>query len=416
MNGGTAAELPRSRCFWYNISVRRSTIVALVSSFALSLFGESGLGTYFDPPAGTANVAKQVSAKPGALKKTVAFLGGSITEMDGFRPRVMRLLREKYPQVDFKEIAAGLSSTCSDAGAYRLEEDLLSKGVPDLFVVEAAVNDDQDGHFDFSHCVRGMEGAIRHVLATNPACAVVVGLMVNKGQYNDLRRGNLPVPYAAHTRVACRYGAAVADVGSALVASAKAGGMSWAEYGDCHPSPAGCDFAATVVMKAIGKVFDPMVLVKADEPPRPMDEKSYFRGRVLPAEKVRLGRGWQVSRPDWEGIPGNKRGYFTKGPAIWSETDGAELEFSFRGTAAALFLTAGPDAGNLEVSVDGGAVRKLALRADWLPLHYPYVHTIDDNLGDGPHTVRLWVTSVRRNGKTCSAVRIHRIFINGTPE
>ena len=416
MNGGTAAELPRSRCFWYNIRMKGILFSALAASLTLSLSGKDGPGTYFDPPAGTANVAKQVSAKPGALKKTVAFLGGSITEMDGFRPRVMRLLREKYPQIAFTEIAAGLSSTCSDAGAYRLEEDMLSKGVPDLFIVEAAVNDDQDGHFDFQRCVRGLEGSVRHVLERNSACAVVVGLMVNRSQYGDLKRGTVPISYAAHARVARWYGAAVANVGAALVESEKRGGMSWAEYADCHPSPAGCDFAAKVVMDAVEQVFKPTEPVEVRTLPRPMDPRSYFRGMALPAERIKLGGGWQVSRPNWDRIPGNKRGYFTQGPAIWSETDGAELEFSFRGTAAALFLTAGPDAGDLKVSVDGGAVRKLALRADWLPLHYPYVHTIDDNLGDGPHTVRLWVSAIRRDGKLCSAVRIHRIYVNGTAE
>ena len=45
--------------------------------------------------AATANVTAAVVERPGAVRKTVAFLGGSITEMNGFRPRVMRALREK---------------------------------------------------------------------------------------------------------------------------------------------------------------------------------------------------------------------------------------------------------------------------------------------------------------------------------
>ena len=374
-----------------------------------------GPGTYFEPAKGSANVAEQVKAKPGAVRKTVAFLGGSITEMNGFRPLVMKRLREKYPTTDFVEIAAGLSSTCSDAGAYRLEEDVLAKGTPDLFVVEAAVNDEQDGHFDSDRCIRGMEGAVRHVREINPACAVVVGLMVNKDQYESLLAGKVPVAYAAHARVARRYGAAVANVGLELAASARKGGFSWNEYRDCHPSPEGCAFAAKVVLSAIDKVFDPTKPAEVFEQPRPMDEKSYWRGTVVPAKALKLGDGWQASRPDWEKIPGSKRATFTQGEAIWSETVGAELSFSFVGTAAALFLTAGPDAGNLEASVDDGPFVLLKLRADWPPLHYPYVHNIADELPDGPHAVRLRVASAERGGKACSAVRIHRVYVNGRP-
>ena len=206
--------------------------------------------------AATANVTAAVVERTGAARKTVAFLGGSITEMNGFRPRVMRALREKYPQVDFLEVAAGLSSTCSDAGAFRLEEDVLAKGTPDLFIVEAAVNDDQDGHFTSEHSIRGMEGSVRHVLTRNPSCVVVVALMVNRGQFRALMNGATPLHYAAHAKVAKHYGAALADVGSALAASAKSGGMGWKEYRDCHPSPAGCDLGAKVVMDAVVRVFN----------------------------------------------------------------------------------------------------------------------------------------------------------------
>ena len=279
----------------------------------------SGPGTYFVPEKGTANVVEPVKMPANAQRQyTVAFLGGSITEMHGFRPRVMKQLRERYPNVAFTEIAAGLSSTCSDTGAFRLEEDLLSKGRPDVFIVEAAVNDDQDGHFDRTHCIRGMEGTVRHVLEVNPACAVVVGLMVNRGQYEQLMKGKTPVPYAAHADVARHYGAAVADVGSALVASAKSGGLDWAGYKDCHPSPAGCDLGAKVVLEALATVFDPLNPPKARHLPPLLDAASYAKGRAVPPSALKLGTGWQVSRPDWKAIPGSKRGYYCAGPAIWS--------------------------------------------------------------------------------------------------
>ena len=385
---------------------------AIIAVFTCAAFAEEGPGTFFVPKEGTANVTASVVARPGAVKRTVAFLGGSITEMNGFRPLVMKALRERHPDVDFAEIAAGLSSTCSDAGAFRMEEDVFSKGVPDLLVVDAAVNDDQDGHFTEAHSIRGMEGIVRNALVKNPSCAVVVALMVNRQQFNTLMRGEMPCHYVAHAKVAKHYGVALADVGSALAASAKSGGMGWAEYCDCHPSPAGCKFGAKIVMEAVERVFDPLRPAKPRTLPPPIDEKSYFGGRFLPFEEVRRGDGWEISRPDWESIAGNKRNYFTQGTALWSERSGAELDFSFRGTATGLFLTAGPDAGDIETSVDGGPFVKSRLRADYGALHYPYVDMIADGLDEGLHNVRLRIVPSDRGG---TAVRIHRVCVNSAP-
>ena len=101
-------------------------LMGLVVAFVVSCACADGSGTYFSPREGEGNVVSEVAVRTNAVaRRTVAFLGGSITEMNGFRPIVMRLLRTKYPAVDFVEIAAGLSSTCSDSAAFRIEEDLL---------------------------------------------------------------------------------------------------------------------------------------------------------------------------------------------------------------------------------------------------------------------------------------------------
>lgn len=67
-------------------------------------------------------------------KATVAFMGGSITEMDGYRPMLMDFLAKRYPECQFTFINAGISSTCSTTGAFRLPRDVLSQGSVDLFL------------------------------------------------------------------------------------------------------------------------------------------------------------------------------------------------------------------------------------------------------------------------------------------
>ncbi|MDA1162827.1 MAG: SGNH/GDSL hydrolase family protein, partial [Planctomycetota bacterium] len=77
----------------------------------------------------------------------VAFIGGSITEMNGYRPMVCDFLQKRHPETEFTFTDAGISSTCSTTGAFRLHRDVLAKGPVDLFFIEFAVNDDQDaGH------------------------------------------------------------------------------------------------------------------------------------------------------------------------------------------------------------------------------------------------------------------------------
>lgn len=399
---------------------RCAQVAALIGAVSLDCLvakAELGPGTYFEPAAGTANVVTEdPAANTARVHRTVAFLGGSITEMNGYRPLVMKALRSCSPDVAFTEIAAGLSSTCSDAGAFRLAEDVLAHGIPDLLVVEFAVNDEQDGHFDRVRCIRGLEGVIRHVRQANPRCAVVVGLLVNKNQYELLHSGGVPVSYAAHTEVARHYGAAIADIGSALVASAGSGGFDWAGYRDCHPSPEGCRFVARVVEDAIRRVFDPHADGALRPLPPPLDAASYSQGQAVPAANVTAGAGgWQFSRPAWESVPGHVRAPYKKDAIWWCDVEGAELDVAFEGSVLAAFLTAGPDAGDLEVSVDGGAPQRIRLRADYGELHYPYVQLLAENLPQGAHRARLRVRAAARTGQRGTVVRVHRLYQNGSP-
>lgn len=132
----------------------------------------------------------------------VAFLGGSITEMDGYRPMVADFLKKRFPETEFTFIDAGISSTCSTTGAFRLERDVLSAGPVDLFFVEFAVNDNQDGFFDETTARRGMEGIIRRLRLSNPDADMIMTFFVNEPIMADYRAGNEAVSIRTHRQVA----------------------------------------------------------------------------------------------------------------------------------------------------------------------------------------------------------------------
>ena len=62
----------------------------------------------------------------------VAFLGGSITEMDGWRNMIERQLQQRFPYTQFEWVEAGIGSTGTTPGSFRLQHDILSKGKVDL--------------------------------------------------------------------------------------------------------------------------------------------------------------------------------------------------------------------------------------------------------------------------------------------
>ncbi|MCX7044624.1 MAG: SGNH/GDSL hydrolase family protein [Candidatus Sumerlaeota bacterium] len=133
-----------------------------------------------------------------ARKATVVFMGGSITEMNGYRPMVCDILKKRFPNADFKFISAGISSTTSMSGAFRLERDVLAQGPVDLLFVEFAVNDDQDGHHSRAECIRGLEGIVRHARRANPNMDIVVTFFVNEGILSAFQSGQIPLTVEAH--------------------------------------------------------------------------------------------------------------------------------------------------------------------------------------------------------------------------
>ena len=94
---------------------------------------------------------------------TVAYLGGSITEMNGWRNLTTEWLRKEYPKAKIKEVAAAIGGTGSDLGVFRVGHDALSHD-PDLLFVEFATNDRGKSS---ETIVRQIEGIVRQAWAKN---------------------------------------------------------------------------------------------------------------------------------------------------------------------------------------------------------------------------------------------------------
>ena len=355
-----------------------------------------------------------------AKRGTVAYLGGSITQNKGHRTSTEAFLTNRYPKTKFKFIEKGIASTCSNAGAFRLEDDILKEGVPDLMFVEFAVNDEVDGaDYDYAESVRGMEGIVRHARLANPKMDIVMLLFVTKDQLELLQKGGRPASYRAHEAVARHYGVPVIPVGDCLKEAVDCGEFSWERWHDCHPSAEALALVEKWANERLSKWMEKPAPQPACHPmPEPIDRLSYFNGRYNPLSNVEMNskwfKGFNYCRPCWEEIPGLVRPLYKDEPIIWSTKPGDQVNFFFHGTDVGFFVLAGPDAGMVRVDVDGKP-HELDLYHEKYSerLHYPYVKMAVKGLKDEKHRVVVTVLGRHNPKSTGTAVRIYRIGING---
>jgi lysophospholipase L1-like esterase len=346
----------------------------------------------------------------------VAFLGGSITEMEGYRPMVCDILKKRFPKCEFTFTNAGISSTCSTTGAFRLATDVLAKGPVDLLFVEFAVNDDQDAGHARRECIRGMEGIVRHVRAHNPAADIVVTHFVNEGMLKEFAASRTPLAVAAHEAVAEHYGVPTVDLAKEVSERIAASKLTWNEYGGVHPAKPGNALCAGLIAGLLeGAWKTPVPKAKADHPlpKKPLDEGNYESGRFLAIDRAKVKKGWKAEVPEWKKIAGDCRSRFATATLLCATAPGAEMTLEFEGRTVGAYLLAGPDAGMVEASVDGGAFAAVDLYHRFSGgLHYPRTVVLATDLPPGKHTLTLRIAEKKNPKSTGNAARILQFAAN----
>ncbi len=350
-------------------------------------------------------------------KGHVAFIGGSITEMNGYRPMVCENLRRRFPKTEFTFTDAGISSTCSTTGAFRLQDQVLAKAPVDLIFVEFAVNDDQDAHHARRECIRGMEGILRHVRAHNPAADIVVTHFINEGMLETFRKGEEPRSSRSHNEVLERHRISGIELNREIAGRIQGGTLTWKQFGGVHPGPDGNRICANMIERLLDRAWAAPAAAgaapKPYAPTPPLDPNSYDRGRFLDPAEAAIAGGWTIETPDWSALPGECRGRFKKETLLCATRPGASLKLAFKGRAIGIYLLAGPDAGTVEVRIDGGAARRVDLYHAYSGgLHYPRSVIFDADLGDGDHELTMTLTDQKNAASKGTAARILKFCAN----
>ncbi len=326
-------------------------------------------------------------------KATVAFIGGSITEMNGYRPMVSDLLKKRFPETDFKFIDAGISSTCSTTGAFRLATDVFGQGPVDLLFVEFAVNDDQDAAHTRDECIRGMEGIIRHARALNPNIDIVVTYFVNEGMLKTLQDGKTPLTIEAHEAVAKHYDVPSINLAAEVASQITSGDLTWQKYGGVHPAPFGNALCTKIIDELFNRAWANPPAAKIAphiSPAQPLDPLNYEHGQFIDPKNAKIIKGFTLAVPDWKSLPGQKRDRFTSIPMLSATQAGSELTLDFEGTTVGAYILAGPDAGIALASIDNQPPQIVGLYHRFSKgLHYPRTVIFGTDLKLGKHTLNL---------------------------
>jgi sialidase-1 len=347
----------------------------------------------------------------------VAFLGGSITAALGWREPLMRYLEKRFPDTKFEFIGAGIGSLGSVPHSFRLEQDVLSKGPIDLLFVEAAVND-ASNHPDLTQqMLRGMEGVVRHARMANPNTDIVQMHFVMPPHMEDYNAGRVPAVIQQHEKVAVAYGNPSLDLALEVTDRINAGEFSWAEdFKGLHPAPFGNQLYANSISRMLEAAWKtPARPVHPHAiPTQPLDPKSYFRGRFGKLEDVKLLGGFQRMAPWKPAVAAKTHGLLTKdSPALVALQPGAEMELAFEGTGVGLLIGAGPDTGILEVSCDGGPLKKIDTFTSWSTgLYLAWAVMLEDELPPGRHVVRVKVSSERNPKSSGTGLYVFRVLEN----
>lgn len=311
-----------------------------------------------------------VMAKIRAGKKvTVAYLGGSITAANGWRPKTTAWLQKTFPDARFEEIHAAIGGTGSDLGVFRVGHDVLQHN-PDLLFVEFAVN---DGGASPDAIWRNMEGIVRQTWHKDPKTDIIFAYTIHEGMINDLKKGSCPRSASAMELLATFYGIPSVNFQVPVVELLEQnklvfkadkqpeGGKIWFAADGCHPRDAGHEIYLTLMADAITQMKDS----------RPADHQAKL-AKTFVADNAEAARMVPVQEKmlsgDWKALPAahdKQKAFGKRMGQIWMATQpGSKLHFRFKGSAAKLYDLLGPDGGQVIITVDGKTGSKPVPRFD----------------------------------------------------
>lgn len=340
----------------------------------------------------------------GGQNVRIAYLGGSITAQDGWRPQSLNWFRQQFPAAKVEEINAAIGGTGSDLGVFRLRHDVLDAR-PDLLFIEFAVN---DGGAPPAQIHRCMEGIVRQTWRANPATDICFVYTLAGGMLEQLKLGKLPESQAAMEQIADHYQIPTINFGVEVARLEKEGRLVFqgakpktdtekAALGDrilfspdgVHPYT---DTGHPLYLQALVRGIE---LIRPLGQPGPHKLQTPFTpdhleaAKMLPLDRALLGAGWTKLDGTTNKLA---RNFGARLPALWrANQPGDTLEFRFRGTAAGIYDLVGPDCGQLRITLDDGPESVRPRFDSYCTYHRLATLKVGQGLPDTTHRVKITI-------------------------
>lgn len=291
----------------------------------------------------------------------IVYLGGSITQANGYRVQTMERLQHDYPKAQITGFNAGVGGTGSDLGIFRMDDEVLPHR-PDLVFVEFAVNDQNT---DTTQICKSMEGIVRKIKSNNPATGIcfVYTISLPMLQYAiDRKEGN---SIRMMQKIAAHYGISSINLGYNVADSLKAGRLIFtgtaadAATGkivftndNTHPTEAGHRLYTNTIMdcfnilKKVKKVSSPM--------PVPFMSGHFQYATTLRPDSLAISAGWKPI----SSAPLLKPFQATFPNLVYSSDLKDSIVIQFKGSVFGIEDVMGPGSHSVSIFIDG--VKKYA--------------------------------------------------------
>lgn len=320
----------------------------------------------------------------------VAFLGGSITHMSGWRNSVQNYLTKNFPDTEFDFIEAGIGGLGSKFHAFRYQRDVAFKGKVDLLFLESAVND-ATGYNSTNNVtrVRAHEGIIRQARQDNPDIDVVQLHFLYPEYYANYKNHELIPSIQAYEKVGSYYNSSMQNLARYVAER-----HTWEEFGaNVHPKTFGSSLYSNNVIAMFDEAWKESLPHGYQNrsyplPADPIDRFSYYKGHFESIDDV-VESNWFKSN-SWTPPEGKVHVESKNRPALVGTT-GNTLKFNFNGTLIGIEANTYLSAGKVSYSIDGDLRTGLANTGTDQNLNIIRAFIFEEKLPDGDHVIELEV-------------------------
>lgn len=298
---------------WYPVGMvyaKKKNIIELDKTGSSKLYetknlmanNSDGAAITFDP-----NIPEELRARgglPNFLTKLnkkgtvrIAYLGGTISEANGWRIKSLNWLKSLYPKVNFKEFNASISETGSDFAACRLNPDVLAHN-PDLIFLEHRI----DGGSGFEE--QSVEGIIRQIWKQNPRTDICFIHPVTLNMLPTLQDRRNTAFGAVMESIANKYNIPSIDLGVeiaklemsaelAMKSDLPVAGKLWFSMDGVNPGEVGHDLYTEIFIRSFSKMKE-YIKEKDHQLSEAMNNNNWEKTTLLPITNTNLSSGWNI--------------------------------------------------------------------------------------------------------------------------